>query len=346
MALKNFPPLKRKKRVARRKPRTASTPRADPSAANPLHAYRNAFRDWALAAGYSNATTTTRDRSIRRFIGWADERAIHQPGAITREILERYQRSLFLHRKADGTALSLKTQESLLNPLRAFFKWLSRERHVLFNPASELVLPRLPRQLPKALLSIESIEAVIGQPDLDTPWGLRDRAILETLYSTGMRRLEIVNLKLYELDLAQHTVMVRQGKGRKDRLIPIGERACAWISRYLTEVRPHLVAGNDDRSLFLTDYGEPFQKNRLSDMVKKYMRHAGIAVGSCHAFRHACATHMLENGADIRFIQAMLGHAELSTTQIYTQVSIAKLKEIHAATHPAKARRDDRDERA
>jgi integrase/recombinase XerD len=127
-------------------------------------------------------------------------------------------------------------------------------------------------------------------------------------------------------------------------LIPIGSRACAWIVRYVEEVRPQLAIRSDELALFLTDYGEPFEKNRLGDLVRRYMRHAGIAHGSCHAFRHAMATHMLDNGADIRFIQAMLGHSELSTTQIYTQVSIGKLKEIHAATHPARmerARRDD-----
>jgi integrase/recombinase XerD len=135
---------------------------------------------------------------------------------------------------------------------------------------------------------------------------------------------------------------VRLGKGSKDRLIPVGARACAWIARYVEEVRPQLAIRSDELALFLTDYGEPFEKNRLGDLVRRYLRHAGIAQGSCHAFRHAMATHMLENGADIRFIQAMLGHSELSTTQIYTQVSIGKLKEIHAATHPARLERRER----
>lgn len=180
---------------------------------------------------------------------------------------------------------------------------------------------------------------MLNQPDIATPWGLRDRAILETLYSTGIRRMEMTRLTLYDVDLAQGTVMVRQGKGAKDRLIPIGARACAWIARYLEEVRPLLATRSDELALFLTDYGESFEKNRLGDLVRRYLRHAGIPHGSCHAFRHAMATHMLENGADIRFIQAMLGHSELSTTQIYTQVSIGKLKEIHTATHPARLER-------
>jgi len=342
VALKNFPPEKRRKRVLRRKPRASARERArDPAAGNALHAYRRAYLDWALAAGYSEHTGVSRDRAISRFISWADERGLSRPQDVTRALLERYQRALYLHRKGDGAPLSLKTQETLLNPLRAFFKWLARENHVLYNPASELVLPRSPRQLPKTLLSVQEVEHVLNQPDVAELTGIRDRAILEAFYSTGIRRLELARLTLYDVDLARGTVMIRQGKGRKDRLIPIGERACAWIGKYLDEVRPRLATRADERTLFLTDYGEPFEKNRLGDLVKRYMRHAGIAQGSCHAFRHACATHMLENGADIRFIQVLLGHSELSTTQIYTQVSIAKLKEIHAATHPAKLERRD-----
>ena len=349
MPVRHLPPEKRTKRVGRRKPRRpASTGRADPAAGNPLHSYRRAFHEWAAACGYSAVTVQTRDRSIARFIGWCDERGVTRPADISRAVLERYQRHLFLARKADGAPLSLKTQESLLNPLRAWFKWLARENHILYNPASELILPRQPRQLPKVLLSVQDVEGILNQPDIATAWGVRDRAILETLYSTGIRRMELTRLSLYDVDLAQGTVMVRLGKGAKDRLIPIGRRACAWIGRYVEEVRPELVTRSDELALFLTDYGEPFEKNRLGDLVRRYLRHAGIPQGSCHAFRHAMATHMLENGADIRFIQAMLGHSELSTTQIYTQVSIGKLKEIHAATHPARMERvnGDQTERA
>jgi integrase/recombinase XerD len=344
MVLRNFPPVKRKKHVLRVKPRMPNAaPQPSASSANPLNAYSHAFRDWALATGVSVSTVTTRERAIARFIAWADERGIARPADITRTLLERYQRALYLHRKADGQPLSLTSQEALLNPLKAFFKWLVRENHILANPASELILPRRPRQLPKTLLSVQEIEHVLNQPDVNELTGIRDRAVLETFYSTGIRRMELVHLTLYDLDLAHGTLMIRLGKGGKDRLIPVGERACAWLARYLDEVRPRLAPHVDERTLFLTDYGEPFEKNRVGDLVKRYMRHAGISRGSCHAFRHACATHMLENGADIRFIQVLLGHSELSTTQIYTQVSIQKLKEIHAATHPAKLRRDDKD---
>lgn len=161
--------------------------------------------------------------------------------------------------------------------------------------------------------------------------------MLETLYSTGMRRLELIGLHCHDLDAERGTVMIRQGKGRKDRMIPIGERALAWIEKYRNDVRPELALGVDAGTLFLSNLGEAFTPNRLTQLVRDYVDAAKINKrGSCHLFRHTMATLMLENGADIRYIQAMLGHAKLDTTQIYTQVSIRALKAIHTATHPGK----------
>ena len=325
----------RAKRSTPRRPRAA-----DPSRTSPLRAYQAAFVEWTEAAGLAKHTAAFRRSALDAFIGWADERGITRPQDITRPVLERYQRHLYHLRKADGAPLAFSTQVARLNPLKAFFKWLARERHVLYNPAAELVLPKLPQRLPQVVLKVEEIEQILAQPDLTTLSGLRDRAMLETLYSTAIRRMELANLRVFDLDTRHGTLMVRQGKGAKDRMVPVGARACAWLDKYLAEVRPELLGARDEGTLFLTDYGEPFAKNRLGDLVKRYIAKAGFAVpGACHLFRHACATHMLENGADIRYIQALLGHAELSTTQIYTQVSIAKLKSIHAATHPARLER-------
>jgi integrase/recombinase XerD len=332
---------RRKQHVLRRKPRMPARPRAiDPARGNLLHAYKAEFLESGLASGLSPYTAVIRKRALDAFIGWADERGLARPQDVTRPILQRYQRHLFHYRKADGAPLAFSTQATLLNPVRAFFKWLSLENHLLYNPAADLEVPRVPRQLPRVLLSVQDTEHVLSQPDVDTPMGLRNRAMLETLYSTGIRRLELARLKLYDVDTERGTLMVRQGKGRKDRLVPIGERACRWIDRYAAEVRPTLIREPDHGMLFVTDYGEAFEKNRLGDMVKRYMRLAGFEHGACHAFRHAMATHMLEGGCDIRYIQAILGHSQLSTTEIYTQVSIGKLKAIHAATHPAKLTRE------
>jgi integrase/recombinase XerD len=173
--------------------------------------------------------------------------------------------------------------------------------------------------------------------------GVRDRAILETLYSTGIRRAELVALKVTDLDTERGTLRIEQGKGKKDRMVPIGDRAIAWIEKYLCEVRPELVAmaGVDDRTLFLTRNGESLTGSTVSRMVKGYVDVAQIGKsGGCHLFRHTCATLMLENGADIRYIQQLLGHKELSTTEIYTRVSIKALKAIHTATHPARMERE------
>ena len=295
------------------------------------------FLEWMRVTNYSERTVENRHLYLSYFILWAEDRGITRPSEVTKPVLERYQRSLYQHRKKDGQPLSFRSQHSRLVPIRAWFKWLARNNHILFNPASELELPRLERRLPKHVLTIREAELVIAVPKVAEPLGLRDRAILETLYSTGIRRMEVIGLKLYDMDVDRGTVMIRQGKGKKDRMVPIGERALAWIDCYITEVRPRLVADPNDTTLFLTHLGEAFTANRLTQMVRDYVDAADIGKrGACHLFRHTMATLMLENGADVRFIQAMLGHAKLETTQIYTQVSIRKLKEIHTATHPAK----------
>ena len=227
-------------------------------------------------------------------------------------------------------------------PLRAWFKWLTRNNHILYNPAADLELPRLEHRLPKHVLTQSEADAVINGPNVTEPLGIRDRAILETFYSTGMRRAEMIGLKLYDVDIDSGTVMIRQGKNKKDRMVPIGQRALKWINKYIRDVRPSLMLDPNEQTLFITAEGEPLSKHYASQIVREYVDAANIGKsGSCHLFRHTMATLMLEGGADVRFIQAMLGHANINTTQIYTQVSIRKLKEIHEATHPAKDRRPD-----
>lgn len=310
----------------------------DPSAANPLHAWARRFCEWTVTAGLSPATAKMRQINVQYFIVWADARGLAHPGEVTRPVLQRYQRALYLARKKNGEPLAHTSQAARLQPVIAFFKWLTREGHILSNPAADLDVPKPARQLPKHLMSIAEVETVINGTPVHTLSGIRDRAMLETLYSSGIRRSELIRLSLFHIDIERGTLMVRQGKGRKDRLVPLGARACAWLRRYLREVRPELI-GVDTAVLFLTDYGEAFEKNRLSDLVKGYMLAAGIPHGNCHAFRHAMATHMLEAGADIRYIQVMLGHSQLSTTEIYTHVAIGKLQAVHTLTHPARLER-------
>jgi integrase/recombinase XerD len=305
--------------------------------ATPLAALLEKHLEDLQVRSYSEYTVKNRRVHIGFFLVWAFERGITEPVEVTRTVLEAYQRHVFHYRKKNGEPLGFNGQHDRIVPLRVWFKWMARHHHILHNPASELELPRLGVRLPKAVLTANEAEQILQQPGIHDPLGLRDRAIMETFYTTGMRRLELVNLKLWDLDLERATVTIRQGKGKKDRIIPLGDRTALWVLKYLNEARPKLVSEPDDHVLFLSNAGEPFSLDYLTEMVRGYVEAANIGKrGACHLFRHTMATLMLEGGADIRFIQAMLGHADLKTTQIYTHVAIRQLQEIHRATHPAK----------
>jgi integrase/recombinase XerD len=294
------------------------------------------FLEALAVKNFSPHTLHRLNKSLGYFIRWADERGITHPADVTRPLLLRYQRGLYHQRKANGQPLAWRTQHAHLYAVRAFFRWLSRENYLLSNPASELELPRLEFRLPRAVLTPTEAAAVLNQPNIQDALGLRDRAMLETLYSTGMRRSELVALTLYDVDMDRGIVSIRQGKGRKDRTVPIGEQALAWIIKYRDDARPTLVVEPDPRILFLAQTGQAVDAEHLTRLVRTYVARAGIGKhGACHLFRHTCATLMLENGADIRVIQELLGHAQLASTQVYTQVSITHLKAIHAATHPS-----------
>jgi integrase/recombinase XerD len=302
-------------------------------------ALADAYLESLRVRNYSGATIASREHHLREFIRWAEERGIARPAEVTKPTLERYQRWLYHYRKKNGQPLSFRSQHGCLVPVRALFKWLCRQNLLLANPAADLDLPRAEKRLPRHVLTAAEAERVLALPSVadGDALAVRDRAILETLYSTGMRRMELIGLKLYDLDQERGTIFVRQGKGKKDRMIPMGERAFSWIRKYLDEARPSLALSPDDGTVFLTNVGLAFEPNRLTQLVRDYVDAAEIGkTGSCHLFRHTCATLMLEGGADIRFIQQMLGHAKLETTQIYTQVSIRQLKEVHTRTHPAR----------
>jgi integrase/recombinase XerD len=307
-----------------------------PPPSSPLAAMLERHLEDLRAKNYSEYTIKNRRTHIGFFVEWCLDRGVTEPVEVTRLILEHYQRYLFHYRQKNGNPLTFRSQLARLVPLKVWFRWMARQRHILNNPASELELPRMEHRLPKTVLTIAETEKVLAQPDVNDPLGLRDRALMETLYSTGMRRLELANLKLYDLDTERGTVTIRQGKGKKDRIIPIGERAAAWVDKYIRESRPKLAVEPDDHTAFLSNAGEPFSLDHLSALVRAHVDAANIGKrGACHMLRHVCATHMLENGADIRYIQQMLGHADLRSTEIYTQVSIRQLQRIHAATHPA-----------
>ncbi|WP_140637399.1 site-specific tyrosine recombinase XerC [Methylibium rhizosphaerae] len=290
--------------------------------------------------GYRPSGIATAERYIREFIAWADERGVTHPQQVTRQVIERYQRWLYHYRKRDGSPLSVAGQRCKLVPLRGFFRWLTKAAEIPANPAADLELPRKLKRLPRTVLTADEAERVMAGVDLGTPIGLRDRAMLEVLYATGVRRHELASLELGDLEAERGVVLIREGKGGKDRLLPLGERALYWVSEYLERGRPQLAWNAEDKTLFLSTEGKRISPLWLSTLIAKRVDAAELGKrGGCHLWRHTMATLMLEGGADLRFIQAMLGHAELSTTQIYTQVAIRQLQAVHAMTHPGAKRR-------
>jgi integrase/recombinase XerD len=301
-----------------------------------LAAWLDAYLESLAVRNFAAPTITGRRLALTAFLLWCQERDLLRPAELTRPIIESYQRWMHRHRKKNGHPLGFTTQRGRLVAIKDYFRWLCRQNVVLHNPASELEMPRNERRLPQGGLTVAEIERVLSLVDVSRPLGLRDRAMLEVFYSTGLRRLEVARLELGDVNPERGVVLVRQGKGKKDRVTPIGERALEWVNRYLVDGRPELLTDPRAQALFLSGYGDgPLHPDYLSRVVVEYLRRAGIAKGGCHLFRHSCATLMLEGGADIRFIQQMLGHANLNTTQIYTEVTIAQLRRVHSMTHPA-----------
>ena len=308
----------------------------DRTASDALAWWRDSYLDALRARNYSEETADGRGVDLKMFFTWAADRDVTRAGQVTRPILEAYQRWLWRHEKPNGQRLGWSTQRAKLGTLKDFFRWLTRQDVILHNPASELELPRPEKRLPQQALSLAEIDRLLGVPNVADPLGVRDRAILEMFYSTGLRRAELCHLELSDVSAERRILTVRRGKGKKDRVVPVGERALQWIERYLREVRPRLMLDTRTQALFLSGYGEGFNPDVVSRMVTAWIAQAGLGKkGSCHLLRHTCATHMLEGGADIRYIQQLLGHESLETTAIYTEVSIKQLQEVHARCHPA-----------
>ncbi len=302
-----------------------------------------AFCEALAMRGYSPLTVDRYHVSLALFADWVVARGVEQPRDVTRPVVERYQRSLFHLRRADGRPLTFRSQTARLVALRAFYRWLARSHRVLVNPAAELDLPAVGRWQPRSAMTVAETEDTLAQPDPNTTDGLRDRAILEVFYSTGIRAAELAALRLYDLDPSRGTLAVNAGKGGRSRVIPIAERAVSWCEKWTVNGRPQLAVPPDNDRLFLNARGGALSSKTLTAIARKHLDSAGITKpGACHLFRHTAATLMLEGGADIRYIQAMLGHAELTTTQLYTHVAIGPLKAVHERCHPGAGNRAPR----
>ncbi|MGW8227997.1 MAG: site-specific tyrosine recombinase XerD [Gammaproteobacteria bacterium] len=228
---------------------------------------------------------------------------------------------------------SPRSTARLLSTLRRFYAWLRRENRISEDPTALIETPKLGRPLPKTLTESE-VEALLAAPDVATLLGLRDRTMLEVMYASGLRVSELVNLTATQVNLQQGVIRVI-GKGNKERLVPLGDEALSWLERYVREARNALLNGHTCDALFVTQRREAMTRQAFWYMIKRHARCAAIEKElSPHMLRHAFATHLLNHGADLRVVQMLLGHSDLSTTQIYTHVARARLKELHARHHP------------
>ena len=252
------------------------------------------------------------------------------------DTLMHYREELAWRLTAKGTPLAPRSQSECLGHLRAFCRWLVTNDFLVGDPSARIPNPKKPHQLPKAILEPKEIQKLLQKPDMTHATGYRDRVVLEVLYSTAMRRFEAANIKLEDTDTDSGYIIIRQGKGQKDRVVPLGENVCKLIDTYLIGIRADWINSDNDQHLFLNRWGEGMTPTSIGAIVRKYVRASRLKKPvSTHTFRHSCATHMLSNGAPIRHIQEMLGHASLETTQIYTRVTINDLKKIHSQYHPS-----------
>lgn len=286
--------------------------------------------------GLSAATVYGRRKLLAHLAGWCLDRDVVSPLTVTVEVLDGYRRHLHRHITKAGTVLTVRSQQQHLIATRGLFAWLAKQRLIVSNPAGELELPKTPDRLPRNVLSPEQAEQILALPDVGTALGLRDRTMLEVLYATGIRRAELAALSVADANLTKRTLFISEGKGARDRVVPLGERATRWISRYLIDARP-VLAGDQlgESTMFVTIDGTRICTAHIGRTIERYLRTAGIEHGGCHLFRHTLATLMLEGGADVRWVQAMLGHRNLTSTQLYTHIDITRLAAVHAATHPA-----------
>lgn len=315
----------------------ALTPRDYSFIREPFHTAVADFIEDCRLSGFTVHTIFGYVEGLRSFFLWFEKTI---PGAthindISRQVLTDYQLHLYKAEKKKGGKLSVATQHARMVVVLQFTAWLSKNEKILFDPGAGIHLPKRPKTLPRNYLSHVEINKLLKAPDTTTHLGLRNRAILETLYSTGIRNMELRNLKIADLNQTESWLTIRQGKGSKDRVVPIGKAALHFTQIYLEKTRPLFVRDNKMEFLFLSQHGEKLHPDTINQIINHTAVRAKIKRRiSAHALRHTCATAMLRGRADIRHIQEMLGHKSLASTQIYTKVEIADLKRVHTKCHP------------
>lgn len=280
-----------------------------------------------LEDGLAKATLDSYRSDLGRFARWLAEQNAEPLLDVRETTLTAFIAKISREIRASSQARHLST-------LRRFYRWQVTRGRLVVDPTKKLLSPSLPSRLPK-VMSEKQVEALLNAPNLDHPLGLRDRAMLETLYATGLRVSELVNLKQHEIGFNEGVLRVI-GKGSKERLVPLGEVALDWLGEYLKNARPEIIKDQLSDAMFVTARGGAMTRQAFWQLIKRYAALAGIdpARLSPHVLRHAFATHLLNHGADLRVVQLLLGHSDISTTQIYTHVARERLKTLHAIHHP------------
>ena len=281
-----------------------------------------------LEDGLSRNTLESYRRDLNKFALWLAEQRGCGLLATTHADIQGFLAYLVSKQKARATSTS-----RAISSLKRLFRYLLRQNRITVDPTLQIATPKLPRSLPKSLTE-EDVELLLNAPDVETALGMRDRSMLEVLYASGLRVSELVNLTIAQVSLDMGVARV-MGKGSKERLVPLGEEALDWIRRYLAQARPALLAGQVSDALFVTQRGEAMTRQMFWYLIKKHAKHGGLHKPlSPHTLRHAFATHLLNHGADLRVVQMLLGHSDISTTQIYTHVARERLKQLHSQHHP------------
>lgn len=306
-------------------------PRSEPLTANDLPVSESRLIDaWLdacwLEKGLSNHSLDNYRRDLTRFAHWLQHQ---QQSLANAQRLHLFDYLALLH----DQKLSARSVSRHLSALRGFYRWALRERQISEDPTLQVERPKIGPPMPKTLTEAD-VEALLAAPDVETPLGLRDRAMLEVLYAAGLRVTELVELEVSRLNQRQGLVRII-GKGNKERLVPLGEEALNWVKRYMRDGRPELLSDPSSDVLFPSQRGQQMTRQTFWHRLKQIAVKGGVNKPlSPHTLRHAFATHLLNHGADLRVVQLLLGHSDLSTTQIYTHVAKQRLKQLHASHHP------------
>lgn len=284
---------------------------------------------------YSPASVVTRRAHFRVLARFMAEVKLSDPQAMTTTQLLDFQRWLYYEPTYKDTARTATTQNQVLGTVKHFFKFLKQQGVIARNPALEVEYARQPDALPRNILTPEEARKIIEAPDVQTLIGYRDRTLLEVLYATGIRKNELMSLNVADVNLEEELLRINNGKGGRDRVVPLSGIACSFLESYIKGVRPELLKGNKSKRLFISLLGQPMARNTVGGVIEKYARKARIKKHvTCHLWRHTCATHLLKNNANLRHVQEMLGHRSLATTERYLRLTITDLKEAHRKFHP------------